>query len=719
MSKSKSSRLGGVLGTPMIDENARIIASEGDTTLESESRYSDDEFEKLLAMYDSTFRRLDEKSIIKAKVLAVTLNEVIVDIGFKSEGIIPKEEFNEEVQVGDEIDVYLEELEDKEGQVVISKTKANFTKTWEKVQEAYEKNMLMKGMIKRRVKGGMMVELDSSIEAFLPGSQIALRPIRDFDDLLDTEMEFKIIKLSRLRQNIVISRRVVLEDQRAQRRADLIDELSEGSVCDGIVKNITDFGVFVDLGGLDGLLHITDLSWSKINHPSEVVNMGDKIKVKVLSFDKDQERVSLGMKQLEPSPWEIIAEKYPPDSKVKGKVVNITRYGAFVELEEGVEGLIHISELSWTKHIEHPSQVLTVGEEIEVLLTDVSVNEQKISLSLKRLKPDPWSELEKIYPVGSKVTGTVTNITSFGVFVEIEEGIDGLIHISDLSWTKRVLHPSEMIKRRQKIDVVVLDIDKENKRISLGYKQLEKDPWPDLARRYGVGQETEGRIVKLMERGVIVELPSKVEGFVPVTQLGKKINKPSEAFSEGDILPLKIIEFDEKDRRIVLSVNAYFESRKEADLARYLAQHPTKLIKVEELATRPNILEDFKRRIEEKSAEGEESESESGETEEIADEDSDVETAEDSEDITEEAEEEVEEEITEEVTEDDESEKPEEEPEQEPEEEEPVKEPEEETIADETPDETGEEEDTEEIPADEDQGEESDETAEDSKKEEE
>ncbi|MBN1755890.1 30S ribosomal protein S1 [bacterium] len=578
---------------PLLKPGYKVIAKEGDLSLDSETKYTREEFTGLLELYDSTFKRLDERSIIKAVVLAITANEVIVDIGFKSEGIIPKDEFTEEVKPGDEVDVYLEELENKDGQVVVSKGKANFIKTWEKVQQAYEENRLMKGSIKNRVKGGMMVELEGSIEAFLPGSQIALRPIKDFDELLNREMDFKIIKLSRLRQNIVISRRVVLEQERAKRRQSLITELEEGTVVNGVVKNITDFGVFVDLGGLDGLLHITDLSWSKINHPSEVVKINDKIKVKVLSFDKEQERVSLGMKQLEPSPWEIIAQKYPPNTKVKGKVVNITRYGAFVELEEGVEGLIHISELSWTKHIEHPSQILQVNDEIEVILTDVDVNEQKISLSLKRMKPDPWSELEKLYPMGSKVSGIVRNITSFGVFVEIEEGIDGLIHISDLSWTKRILHPSEILKRGQKVDVVVLDIDKENKRISLGFKQLEKDPWPELASRYGVGKETEGKIVKLIERGVIVELPSGVEGFVPVTQLGKKLNKPSDAFSEGDILPLKIIEFDEKDRRIVLSVNAYFESRKEADLDQYLSQHPTKVIKIEELTGNSNIMEQF------------------------------------------------------------------------------------------------------------------------------
>jgi small subunit ribosomal protein S1 len=557
-----------------------------------EREYSSEEFEKQLEMYEKTMGEMKEGEIIRGKVMGVTKDDVIVDVGFKSEGIIPIPEFPQplNIKVGDEIEVFLEEIEDQDGQLILSKQKADFMRVWDKIKTAHDQGTLIDGKIIKRIKGGMVVDL-LGVDAFLPGSQIALRQVPDFDALVGQTMKLKVLKLNKLRRNIVVSRRVVLEEERESQKTRLLAEIEPGQVREGLVKNITDFGVFIDLGGVDGLLHITDMSWGRISHPSELVAIGDKINVKILDFDEGTSRVSLGLKQLTPYPWENIEEKYPITKRVRGKVVSITDYGAFVELEKGVEGLIHISEMSWTRHIKHPSKVLAIGDMVDAVVLSVDKNNEKISLGIKQIEPDPWESIEQRYPVGSKVLGKVRNLTAFGVFIELEEGIDGLIHISDLSWTKRIQHPSEVIRKGEKIEVVVLHIDKENRRISLGHKQLRSDPWPQLIRKYRLGSETEGKVTKLLDRGVTVKLEEEIEGFVPIEHLGKpELTKPQEAFSEGDVLPLRVIEFDRSLRKIVLSVSAYFKGREKAELEAFLAKHPTKTIKVEELVEeRPKL----------------------------------------------------------------------------------------------------------------------------------
>ncbi|MGC9314194.1 MAG: 30S ribosomal protein S1 [bacterium] len=566
-------------------EDEIVLFSEGDIPDDDEdimgSDYTKEERRAMLERMEETMAELKDGELIKGKVLRVNKDEVVVDIGFKSEGIVSKDEFTEEVKEGDEIEVFLEQLEDENGQVVVSKRKADFMRVWNNIKDAYEEGSLVVGAIRRRIKGGMVVDV-MGVEAFLPGSQIALRQVPDFDALLGKDMEFRVIKLNKVRRNIVVSRRVVLEEERSERRQSLLGEIEEDQVRKGVVKNITDFGVFIDLGGLDGLLHITDMSWTRIKHPSEVVNIGDEIDVKILKFDRKKERISLGLKQLTESPWEKVDERFPEGSRIRGKVVNLTKYGAFVELEEGIEGLVHVSEMSWTKHINHPSEVVNLGDEIDVIVLNVDKDNQKISLGVKQLEPDPWTLLSTKYPPGSKLTGKIRNLTSFGAFVEIEEGIDGLIHISDMSWTKRIMHPSELLRKGQEVEVVVLNIDAENRRVSLGLKQMERDPWPELEGRYSPGRETEGRIIRMSDRGVTVKLPDEVEGFVPVTQLGKEVNRPHDAFADGDLLPLKVIEFDRFEHRIVLSVNAFFDTKEDGDLETFLSNHPTKTVSLRE-----------------------------------------------------------------------------------------------------------------------------------------
>ena len=553
---------------------------------DEEEGYSDEEYAEMLQAYEETMRDIREGQIIKGKVIQVTETDALVDVGFKSEGIIPITEFGEplNVKVGDEVEVYLENIENQDGQLVLSKQKADFMKVWDKIKGAYDNGEVVEGQPLRRIKGGMVVDL-FGVDAFLPGSQVALRPVPDLDKLIGELFPFKIIKLNKLRRNIVISRRVVLEEERAKAKAEIIKELKVDQVREGVVKNITDFGAFIDLGGIDGLLHITDMSWGRVSHPSELVAIGDVLKVKVLNFERERERISLGLKQLTPYPWENVEEKYPVGDKVRGKVVSITDYGAFVELEKGIEGLVHISEMSWTQHIRHPSKVVAIGDVVEVMVLKIDKAGEKISLGLKQIQPDPWLTLEERHPLGSHVTGRVRNLTNFGAFVEIEEGIDGLVHISDLSWTRRIHHPSEVLKKGDKVEVAILNIDKENRRVSLGYKQLIEDPWEHLAEVYPVGTNVQGKILRLLERGVIVELPEDVEGFVPLTQLGRpEIRKPAEAFSVGEEIPLKVIEFDLGNRKIILSAKAYFEDREKAELEAYLEKHPVKSLTVGEVA---------------------------------------------------------------------------------------------------------------------------------------
>lgn len=550
-----------------------------------EQEYSPEEYNQMLAQYENTIKAFKEGEIVTGKVLGVTRDDIIVDVGFKSEGLIPIHEFPEpiNVKVGDQIDVFLEAVEDNEGQLVLSKQKADFLRVWDRIKESHDAGATVVGKILRRIKGGLVVDL-YGVECFLPGSQVALRQVPDFDALINESMELKIIKINKSRRNIVVSRRSVLEEERTKMRDTLLKEIEPGQVREGIVKNITDFGVFIDLGGVDGLLHITDMSWGRINHPSEITKLGLKIKVKILDFDKATGRISLGLKQLTPYPWENVEEKYPVNSRLKGKIVSITDYGAFVELERGVEGLIHISEMSWTQHVKHPSKLLAVGDMIEAVVLSVDKENEKISLGLKQLEPDPWLTLDKRYPLGAIVKGKVRNLTTFGAFVEIEDGIDGLVHISDMSWTKRIQHPSEIMKKNDEIEVKIMGIDKENRRISLGHKQVKDDPWPELESKYALNTETLGTITRLLDRGVIVELEGEVEGFVPTNKLGKPdISKPVEAFSVNDSIPLRVIEFDSKNRRIILSVDAYYAVREQDELDKFIAKHPTRSIKLQDV----------------------------------------------------------------------------------------------------------------------------------------
>ena len=576
---------------PEDEQAAETKAATATVVYDDEEGYSQEEYDQMLAAYDETLQDIQEGEIVSGKVIQVTESDVMIDVGFKSEGVIPIVEFGEplNVKVGDEVDVFLESMENQEGQLVLSKQKADFMKVWDTIKESYEDGKLVDGRILRRIKGGMVVDL-FGVDAFLPGSQVALRPVPDLDKLIGDVFSFKIIKLNKMRRNIVISRRVVLEEKRAKAKAEIIKELEVGQVREGTVKNITDFGAFIDLGGIDGLLHITDMSWGRVSHPSELVAIGDVLKIKVLNFDRERERISLGLKQLTPYPWENVEEKYPVESKVRGKVVSITDYGAFVELEKGIEGLIHISEMSWTQHIRHPSKVVAIGDVVEVMVLKVDKEGEKISLGLKQIQPDPWLTLEERHPLNSRVVGKVRNLTNFGAFVEIEEGIDGLVHISDLSWTRRIHHPSEVLKKGDKVEVVILNIDKQNRRVSLGYKQLIEDPWEHLATIYPLGATVEGKILRLLERGVIVELPEDVEGFVPLTQLGRTdIHKPAEAFSVGETIPLKVIEFDLDNRKIILSAKAYFEDREKTELDEYLSKHQVKKLTMAEVAGAINV----------------------------------------------------------------------------------------------------------------------------------
>ncbi|HET9951985.1 MAG TPA: 30S ribosomal protein S1 [Candidatus Eisenbacteria bacterium] len=519
-----------------------------------------------LALYEESLQDLEEGEIVRGRVLKIDDKEVTVDVGFKSEGVIPVEEFPdlEGVKVGDEIEVFLEKTENQDGLVVLSKQRADFVKVWDRVKSAADKGELVEGRLVRKIKGGVVVDL-YGVEAFLPGSQIALRQVQNVDALINQNMEFKIIKLNKRRRNIVVSRRSVLEEHRAKQKSEIIQELAKDQLREGVVKNITDFGAFVDLGGIDGLLHITDMSWGRVSHPSELVSIGEKIKVKVLSFDPEKERISLGMKQLTPYPWEDVDKRYTVTQRVKGRVVSITDYGAFVELEKGIEGLIHISEMSWTRHVRHPSKVVAIGDEVETMILKIDKENEKISLGLKQIEPDPWLTLDQRFPIGTKLQGKVRNLTNFGAFVEIEEGIDGLVHISDMSWTRRVSHPSEILKKGDKIDVVVLAIDKDARRISLGLKQVSEDPWPTLAERYLPDMLVKGKVVRLLDRGAIVDLEDGIEGFIPLSQLGiEALKKPSDSFKPADELELKVTRVDAQAHRIILSARAWLADQDKA-----------------------------------------------------------------------------------------------------------------------------------------------------------
>lgn len=538
--------------------------------------YTMSERTRLEAAYEGTISsnfNVRVGTIISGTILKTAENEVIVDLGYKSEGVIPLQEFKdgEVPPSGTKVDVFVESLEDTDGRVAVSREKAHFHTVWNDIKVAYDENKILKGKVIKRIKGGLTVRI-MGVDAFLPGSQVALRQVPNLEKFCGEELDFRVIKLNKRRRNIVVSRRQVLEEARSELKEQLITELEEDQVRTGIVKNITDFGAFVDLGGIDGLLHITDMSWGRVRHPSQLVAIGDEIEVKVLKFDRERERISLGLKQLQPFPWEGVAEKYPAETMITGKVASITDYGAFVEIEPGVEGLIHISEMSWTKHVRHPSKLMNVGDEIEAVVLSVNEEERKISLGLKQTMENPWNSIEERYPIGSSVEGKVRNLTNFGAFVEIEEGIDGLIHISDMSWTKRVSHPSEIVQKNQEVKVVVLSIDRENHRISLGLKQTEENPWDSMTERYPESTEAEGKVTQILDRGVVVDLEEGIEGFVPLSQLGwENLENPSDVLRIGDMLPLRVIEVVPSSRRIVLSVRSFFNGKPMEELEEFRA----------------------------------------------------------------------------------------------------------------------------------------------------
>lgn len=503
-----------------------------------------------------SFRELSEGSIVKGKILEIKPQVVLVDIGYKSEGAIPSNEFeDEDIQVGDEVEVLLERLENDEGMVVLSKEKAAHRQNWEKIYAVFKDGGLVKGKVKSVVKGGLMVNV--GVEAFLPGSQIDIIPPKDLNEYVGKVYEFKIVKINDERKNIVLSRREVIEAERAEQRQKFLESVNPGDKVIGVVKNITDFGAFVDLNGMDGLLHITDMSWGRLNHPSELLGIGQKIEVQILEVNREKERVSLGLKQLQNNPWENIEGRYPVGHKVRGKVTKLVAYGAFVEVEEGVEGLIHVSELSWTKRIARPSDVLTAGQVIEAVVLGINTDERKISLGVRQLEPNPWDDIDARYPIGTQLKRPVRNLTAYGAFVELEEGIDGMIHVSDLSWTRKINHPSELLKKGQEVDAVVLGIDKANQRISLGMKQLDTDPWSIIDTRFKVGDVVKGRVAKIASFGAFVELEDDIDGLVHISQISEeRIEKVKDKLNVGDEVEARVIKVDKVERRIGLSIKA-------------------------------------------------------------------------------------------------------------------------------------------------------------------
>ena len=524
--------------------------------------------EELEQLYEESLKHIQEGEIVRGRVVHIGRDSVLVDVGYKSEGIIDLDEFPDQgrhLQVGEEVDVLLEEKEDSEGQVILSKEKANRIKIWDDISKKYDNNDVVDGVVVARIKGGLTVDI--GLKAFLPGSQIDLRPVRNLDKLIGERLQMRIIKLNKRRGNIVLSRRVLLEEERQRAKEKTLASLAEGQIIEGVVKNITEYGAFIDLGGIDGLLHITDMSWGRVSHPSELFAIGDKVRVMVLKFDQEHERVSLGLKQMTPDPWMDVAEKYPETSRVSGKVVSITDYGAFVELEEGIEGLVHVSQMSWARRTRHPSKIVNIGDTIEAVVLSVDKDKKRISLGMKQIEPNPWTTVDERYPVGSEVEGKVRNLTDFGAFIALEEGIDGLIHISDMSWTQRVKHPSEILKKGQKVRAVVLNVDKDNERLSLGLKQMELDPWTQVQTKYHVGQDVRVKVVKVTNFGAFAELEDGVEGLIHLSELSReKITDPEEVVSVGQELDAKIIKIDIETRKIGLSVRAFMEDNERQEV---------------------------------------------------------------------------------------------------------------------------------------------------------
>ena len=515
-----------------------------------ETIYTDD----IDKAYTNTLVDISEHQLINGRVVGMNERDVLIDIGFKSEGIIDRSEFTDESlpAIGDQVEVYLEYLEDSSGNTILSKEKADFMLRWQNLREAYDNEEIITGKIIRRIKGGMIVDL-GVVQAFLPGSQLDVRPITDFDLYLDKEIDLRIVKLNESRKNIVVSHKLIIEESLLEQREALFKEIEIGSIMDGRVKNITDFGVFVDLGGIDGLLHITDLSWGRVNHPSEMIELNDEITVKVIEYDAERKRVSLGLKQLTPHPWDEVEIKYPIGETVEGTVVSLTNYGAFIEIEPGVEGLIHVSEISWTRHIKNPSEEYSMGDKVEAKVISIDSEERKISLGVKQLTPDPWDEIEKEFEIGKIYSGKVQNLTQFGAFVELKEGIDGLIHISDLSWTKVVRHAKNIIEKDQEMDVIVLEISRENRKISLGLKQLEDDPWPEIINHFESGKEVSGEIIRVLDKGIIIQLEMDVEGIIPFGKMSKKDRRVlANQYEVGANLSGIVMKVSPEDKKIIL-----------------------------------------------------------------------------------------------------------------------------------------------------------------------
>jgi len=512
--------------------------------------------------FETSLTNFREGEIIRGKVLTLANGMVTVDVGFKSEGVINLNEFpaaEKELEIGDEVEVFLERVEDNDGIVVLSKEKANKIKIWENLVSAFEKEELIEGIVVAKAKGGLTVDI--GLKAFLPGSQIDLRPVRNLEKLIGEKFEMKIIKMNKKRGNIVLSRRILLEEERKLARAGTLEKMEEGNQVDGIVKNITDYGVFIDLGGIDGLLHITDMSWGRVNHPSEMFAIGDKVTVMVLKYDREKERVSLGLKQITPDPWVDVETKYPIKTRINGKVVSITDYGAFVELEKGIEGLVHVSEMSWSRHVKHPNKIVAIGDMVEAVVLTLDKDKKRISLGMKQTEPNPWDEIEKKYPIGSEVQGIVRNLTDFGAFVELEDGVDGLIHISDLSWNRKIKHPSEVLKKKDEVTAAVLNLDKDACRISLGLKQLMPDPWDKVPENYPLGHVVEGTIIKVTTFGAFAEFGDGLEGLIHLSQLSsKKIAQTEDAVKVGDAIKAKVVKIDAAAKKIGLSIKAYEEN---------------------------------------------------------------------------------------------------------------------------------------------------------------
>ena len=510
------------------------------------------EIDNQTAAYEKTFNQFTEQEVIEGTIVSINDREAVVNIGFKSDGVIPASElrYNPEFKAGDKIEVYVESQEDANGQLLLSHKKARILKSWERVNEAYEKQEIITGYVKSRTKGGLIVTVFDNIEAFLPGSQIDVKPIRDYDVFVDKNMEFKVVKINHEYKNVVVSHKALIEDEIEAQKAEIISHLEKGQVLEGVVKNITSYGVFIDLGGVDGLIHITDLSWGRISHPEEIVHLDEKINVVILDFDEAKRRIALGLKQLTPHPWDALDPNLKEGDHVKGKVVVIADYGAFIEIVPGVEGLIHVSEMSWSQHLRSAQDFMKVGDEVEAVILTLNREERKMSLGIKQLMPDPWLAIAEKYPVGSKHTATVRNFTNFGIFVELEEGVDGLIHISDLSWSKKIKHPAEFTKIGDKIDVVVLEVDAENRRLSLGHKQLEENPWDVYESIFTVGSVHQGTISAMNEKGATVTLPYGVEGFAPMRHLEKADKSKAKM---GETLDFKVIEFSKENKKIIVS----------------------------------------------------------------------------------------------------------------------------------------------------------------------